>query len=824
MRSICSRFIRKLRQALVVLKDRHRTLLCEPLERRVLLAQTQIEDEIVLDFLWPAGGNNGRTYEQHAQYRDLTIDSPANIDINQDVERNDLAGGTLDSGKFDEADAGAPVFAGHDGIAVIHVLGSPGEDKGFGHSVEIVAYDDRGYDAQNPLANRLFSTFYGHFQETFVNTGDRIKLGQLIGRIGGSGQANLNQYLPHIHFEFQNAEGDAVSVNTPLQLPGNLGVTDPVRFYKGMLQPSAGRQLSSSTVLYGPKGEDSVARSSVVIAAARPNQPLHVSMKGFDWNEEVAIRITDEFGSNVVHYRDGNGEIHETVKTASENDEDITEGLPGYTGDPDLSPLFENDGVYYLQAVEQNRDVGWGTFTDADGTTHGDDVPPDGTRTVSFATWNQQVSWAQFDWARELESQSQLESQLEYYPRGPDVDAINLAVIVSPFAPPNGIETVTRADRLDGVPWRILGDSTLVITGTDLADSIAVAFTEGEDDWTLTFNEATYRIDGQFTSVFVDGGEGDDRISLQDLPMAIGSAVFGRGGDDWIDGGGATDFLVGGPGADFIVGGPGEDWVFGNEDDDTLVGHVVDEIASSAIDHLFGEGGVDRLHVDGNDDSSGGTGVGWQHPLNRFDVTNDGHVVPLDVLTLINEINAPEYCDANGRLPTQRPLDAFYYDSNGDGYCTPVGDVLPIVNFLNDNTASAEGERGESSAVLIPLAVIETPAGRAHPPPSLPNWNSLFPISSSIGNLERIDSMSTVDPLILDLLEWIGPNGRSYTDVMDAWRTSCPRLPVWEEANERGFLEQRHEPGRAPTVLITDLGSEHLKKHRAASRGSASCR
>ena len=48
----------------------------------------------------------------------------------------------------------------------------------------------------------------------------------------------------------------------------------------------------------------------------------------------------------------------------------------------------------------------------------------------------------------------------------------------------------------------------------------------------------------------------------------------------------------------------------------------------------------------------------------------------------------------------------------------------------------------------------------------------------------------TVEALILDLLEWLGPTQRPYTEVMDAWRTSCPRLPVWEDATERGFVEQ----------------------------------
>ena len=71
----------------------------------------------------------------------------------------------------------------------------------------------------------------------------------------------------------------------------------------------------------------------------------------------------------------------------------------------------------------------------------------------------------------------------------------------------------------------------------------------------------------------------------------------------------------------------------------------------------------------------------------------------------------------------------------------------------------------------------------------------------------------TVETLILDLLEWIGPQAKSYREVMDAWRTSCPRLPVWEDANERGFLEYR--PGDAETlVAVSALGARFLAERR----------
>ena len=64
-----------------------------------------------------------------------------------------------------------------------------------------------------------------------------------------------------------------------------------------------------------------------------------------------------------------------------------------------------------------------------------------------------------------------------------------------------------------------------------------------------------------------------------------------------------------------------------------------------------------------------------------------------------------------------------------------------------------------------------------------------------------------IEPLILDLLEWIGPRSRPYAEVMEAWRTSCPRLPVWEEANARGFIDHIHEQGQAAAVAVSPRGT-----------------
>ena len=75
---------------------------------------------------------------------------------------------------------------------------------------------------------------------------------------------------------------------------------------------------------------------------------------------------------------------------------------------------------------------------------------------------------------------------------------------------------------------------------------------------------------------------------------------------------------------------------------------------------------------------------------------------------------------------------------------------------------------------------------------------------------------NTVDALVVDLLEWIGPRPRPYSEVIEVWRTSCPRLPVWEEANERGFLDHGHEPGREAHVSVSALGKAFLETRRTS--------
>ena len=72
---------------------------------------------------------------------------------------------------------------------------------------------------------------------------------------------------------------------------------------------------------------------------------------------------------------------------------------------------------------------------------------------------------------------------------------------------------------------------------------------------------------------------------------------------------------------------------------------------------------------------------------------------------------------------------------------------------------------------------------------------------------------TVVEALIFELLRWLATRDRSYEEVMDAWRTSCPRLPVWEDANDRGLVMREEVNGRC-IVRITSLGLALLEQHK----------
>ena len=75
-----------------------------------------------------------------------------------------------------------------------------------------------------------------------------------------------------------------------------------------------------------------------------------------------------------------------------------------------------------------------------------------------------------------------------------------------------------------------------------------------------------------------------------------------------------------------------------------------------------------------------------------------------------------------------------------------------------------------------------------------------------------------VEALILDLLDWLTLRERTYEEVMAAWRTSCPRLPVWEEANDRGLI-MREEVNDNSMIRVSSAGLASLTNAKPSMNG-----
>jgi len=62
--------------------------------------------------------------------------------------------------------------------------------------------------------------------------------------------------------------------------------------------------------------------------------------------------------------------------------------------------------------------------------------------------------------------------------------------------------------------------------------------------------------------------------------------------------------------------------------------------------------------------------------------------------------------------------------------------------------------------------------------------------------------------LTVQFLAWLAARPRTYEDTMEAWRSSCPRLSVWEDAVGAGFVALQSGAGRMreTRVVLTRAG------------------
>jgi hypothetical protein len=64
------------------------------------------------------------------------------------------------------------------------------------------------------------------------------------------------------------------------------------------------------------------------------------------------------------------------------------------------------------------------------------------------------------------------------------------------------------------------------------------------------------------------------------------------------------------------------------------------------------------------------------------------------------------------------------------------------------------------------------------------------------------------DSLTRQFLEWLDERPRTREEALDVWRTSCPRLSIWEDAWIDCLIE---ECGAGPWISVTPIGRHFLR-------------
>jgi len=73
--------------------------------------------------------------------------------------------------------------------------------------------------------------------------------------------------------------------------------------------------------------------------------------------------------------------------------------------------------------------------------------------------------------------------------------------------------------------------------------------------------------------------------------------------------------------------------------------------------------------------------------------------------------------------------------------------------------------------------------------------------------LEQTDSPDTL--LLHQFLHWVEEGGRTYAAAMEGWRSSCPRLSIWEDALGNGLIRIESRGARDmahAAVVLTPAG------------------
>jgi hypothetical protein len=66
------------------------------------------------------------------------------------------------------------------------------------------------------------------------------------------------------------------------------------------------------------------------------------------------------------------------------------------------------------------------------------------------------------------------------------------------------------------------------------------------------------------------------------------------------------------------------------------------------------------------------------------------------------------------------------------------------------------------------------------------------------------------EDLIGEFIAWLAPGSRPYHEVMEVWRTSCPRLTIWEDALDRRLVTRGRDVAGRPCISVTEAGNAFL--------------
>jgi hypothetical protein len=120
----------------------------------------------------------------------------------------------------------------------------------------------------------------------------------------------------------------------------------------------------------------------------------------------------------------------------------------------------------------------------------------------------------------------------------------------------------------------------------------------------------------------------------------------------------------------------------------------IDALNADVAEDPVTQDAIDQMEETGDESDSGGrtdsvSSATWRNLDNPYDVDGVDGVTPLDVLIIVNYINAHP---GDMSLPDVQIAEPPFYDVSGDGLCTP-HDVLLVINFLDSwEQPLAEGE------------------------------------------------------------------------------------------------------------------------------------